>query len=138
LFCLEEENNSQENYSCSDESIQIYSTDYMRGNIRYPIYEIKKSGYSYKEIYKIITRDENKLCDGIASLVDNTAVFLLNFKEKTIFANMLCDSMGVWRANGIPKDYIVLNGETVSIPKTLNILISASFENILYIVWIAI
>ena len=46
-------------------------------------------------------------------MVDSTAVFLLNFKEKNIFANMLCDSMGVWTPNGVPKEHIVIEGENV-------------------------
>jgi hypothetical protein len=53
------------------------------------------------------------VCEGIPSSVENSAVFLLNLKDKTIFANMLCDSMGVWSANGVPKDYLVKDGEKI-------------------------
>jgi hypothetical protein len=83
----------------------------LRGNKRYPIFDIKTYGYSYKEIYAINSSDQSCVCEGIPGSVENSAVFFLNLKDKTIFANMLCDSIGVWSSNGVPKNYLVKDEE---------------------------
>jgi hypothetical protein len=90
------------------------NVEFLRDNKKYQIFETdKKSGYQLKEIFKIITDKHDQICNGIPSQIENSAVFLLNVKDDCIFANIACYSMGVWTETGCPREYIIVNGDTV-------------------------